>query len=417
VTLRHGSGQAGPISIAGLGVVSPFGDSLAQFRDALLSGRSAIAPDPTFARFGCRSTLAARVAGFDPAAWIPPMKLRRMDATGPFALVALRQAMQGAGYAIGTEGDPRAGVVLGTYSAGGQATSEYLDALFRGGPAGAPALLFNSTVGNAATGLAGLEYKLCGPNATISQKEASGLGAIVTAVDLLRLGRTDAVGAGGMDAIFDTFYRAHDRFPVMSVRPAFDDTHAPFSASRAGFVMGEGAYVLWLESGKGDGRSRYGEILGTGAASAPCSLNAWPAEPEPLARTMALAIADAGLTPAEIGVVYASANATVGLDAIEASALTQVFGAARPVITSIKGAIGESGAASAAACVAAVVCGAIGKVPPIAGLQQIDQTAQPLALARAAVEAPGEIALVNSVASGGALFSVVLRTPRNAHEA
>ena len=77
------------------------------------------------------------------------------------------------------DGDDRAGVVLGTYSAGGQATSEYLDALFSGGPSGAPALLFNSTVGNAAAGLAGLEFKLRGPNATISQKEASGLAAIV----------------------------------------------------------------------------------------------------------------------------------------------------------------------------------------------------------------------------------------------
>ena len=121
--------------------------------------------------------------------------------------------------------------------------------LFRGGPSGAPALLFNSTVGNAAAGLAGLEYKLCGPNATISQKEASGLAAIVTAVDLLRLGRADDVGAGGMDAIYDIFYRAHDRFDVMSDAAAFDDSLAPFSRSRRGFVMGEGAFVLWLTRG------------------------------------------------------------------------------------------------------------------------------------------------------------------------
>ena len=401
-----------PIAITGLGVVSPLGDSPAQFRDALLEGLSAIVPDPKFAAFGCRSTLAARVAGFDAAAWIPPMKLRRMDATGPFALVALRQAMEHAGYAVTADGDPRTGIVLGTYSAGGQATSEYLDALFKGGPSGAPALLFNSTVGNAAAGLAGLEYKLCGPNATISQKEASGLGAIVTAADLLRLDRADAVGAGGMDAIFDTFYRAHDRFGVMSDRAAFDDSHAPFSASRAGFVMGEGGYILWLEPGKEDRRSCAGEILGTGAASAPCPLNAWPLDPEPIARTMALAIEDAGLTPADVHVVYASANATSGLDAVEARALVELFGPSRPAITSIKGAIGESGASGAAACAAAALCGAIGKVPPIAGLRRIDPAARTLALATSAVDAPGEIALVNSVASGGALFSVVLRTPR-----
>ena len=289
------------VSIAGIGVVSPFGDSPASFRDALLGGATAIAPDPRFVSFGCRSTLAARVAGFDPAQWIPPMKLRRMDTTGPYALVAVRQAMEGAGYTVTADGDARAGIVLGTYSAGGQATNEYLESLFRGGPSGAPALLFNSTVGNAAAGLAGLEYKLRGPNATISQKEASGLAALVTAVDLLRLGRADAVGAGGMDAIYDIFYRAHDRFDVMSDAPAFDASLAPFGRSRRGFVMGEGAYVLWLTRG---GEGKHGEILGTAAASAECAINAWPSDPEPLVRTMSLALEDAGLVASDVDVVY-----------------------------------------------------------------------------------------------------------------
>ena len=296
------------------------------------------------------------------------MKLRRMDTTGPYALVALRQAMESAKYQVTTDGDGRAGVVLGTYSAGGQATNEYLESLFRGGPSGAPALLFNSTVGNAAAGLAGLEYKLCGPNATISQKEASGLAAIATAVDLLRLGRADEVGAGGMDAIYDIFYRAHDRFDVMSDASAFDDSLAPFSRSRRGFVMGEGAFVLWLKRG---GDRGLGEILGTAAASADCALNAWPSNPEPLVRTMSLALEDAGLRASDVNVVYASANATARLDEVEARALVALFGGSPTVVTSIKGAIGECGASGAAACVAAVLCGAAGRVPPIAGLRDV----------------------------------------------
>ena len=100
-------------------------------------------------------------------------------------------------YSVTADGDARAGVVLGTYSAGGQATNEFLDSLFRSGPSGAPALLFDSTVGNAAAGLAGLEYKLRGPNVTISQKEASGLAAIAAAVDLLRLGRAERSAPAG----------------------------------------------------------------------------------------------------------------------------------------------------------------------------------------------------------------------------
>jgi 3-oxoacyl-[acyl-carrier-protein] synthase II len=401
---------ADPVSITGLGVVSPFGDSLDAFRDALLSGATAIAADPAFVSAGCRSTLNARVSRFDPARWIAPMKLRRMDTTGPYALVAVRQAMERAGYAPTSDGDPRAGVVLGTYSAGGQATREYLEALFRGGPSGAPALLFNSTVGNAAAGLVGLEYKLCGPNATISQKEASGLAAIATAVDLLRLGRADAIAAGGMDAIYDIFYRAHDRFEVMNADREPGASAAPFSRCRGGFVMGEGGFALWLDHRPRPGVSVLAEILGAGSASADCALNAWPQSPEALARTMRLAMDDAGIDPQDVDVVYASANATA-IDEVEARALKTVFAGSHAVVTSIKGALGESGAAGAAACVAAVACGAAGKIPPIANLREPDPATRSLHLAGTVADTPGEIALVNSVASGGALVSVVLRIP------
>ena len=399
-----------PISIAGLGVVSPFGDSPAGFRDALLDGATAIAADPRFVSFGCRSRLAARVSGFDPARWVAPMKLRRMDTTGPYALAAVRQAMEGAKYPVTTEGDARAGIVLGTYSAGGQATNEYLESLFRGGPSGAPALLFNSTVGNAAAGLAGLEYKLCGPNATISQKEASGLAAIATAVDLLRLGRADAVGAGGMDAIYDIFYRAHDRFDVMSDAPAFDDSLAPFSRSRRGFVMGEGGFVLWL--------TREARAIGATARSSAPLRRARTARSMPGPRIRSRSSARCRSRSRTPGCVRRTSMwcmhrpmrppAWMRSKHVRSVAL---FGGSRTIVTSIKGAIGECGASGAAACVAAVLCGAAGRVPPIAGLRDADPIARPLRLADANAQAPGEIVLVNSVASGGAVVSAVLRIP------
>jgi 3-oxoacyl-(acyl-carrier-protein) synthase len=128
------------------------------------------------------------------------------------------------------------------------------------------------------------------------------------------------------------------------------------------------------------------------------------------------AIGDAGLSPGDIDVVYASANATTVLDRVEAQALELVFGArpldtsiTRPLVTSIKGAIGEFGASGAASCAAAFLCGAQGEVPPIVGLAEVDEAASSLNLARARQQAPGPIVLVNSMASGGSLFSVVLR--------
>jgi 3-oxoacyl-[acyl-carrier-protein] synthase II len=338
------------------------------------------------------------------------MKMRRMDRTAVYALAAAKMALDDAGSAIPSDGDDGKGVVLGTWTAGGGSTQHFLDALFRKGPTGAPALLFDSTVANAAASLAGLEHRFRGPNVTISHKEASGLAAVVNAVDLVREGRATMLMTGGADAIFETFYKAHDRFAVMSPDAAFSRRLAPFDIARNGFVLGEGAFCLWIgDSGRFDDAAVHGQILGVGAASAAGPINAWPARPEPLARTMRLAIEDAGLEPDAVDVVYAAANATRGLDAIEALALNQLFGGARTVVTSIKGALGEFGAAGSAACAAALLCGRIGRVPPIAGLECADAAATSLRLARTAVDAPGPIALVNGVASGGALFSVVLR--------
>jgi 3-oxoacyl-[acyl-carrier-protein] synthase II len=271
-------------------------------------------------------------------------------------------------------------------------------------------LLFDSTVGNSAASLTGLEFKLRGPNVTVSHKEASGLAAIVTAVDHLRERRAGALLAGGVDAVYETFFKGHDRFAVMSRAVAFSNACAPFDEARAGFVMGEGGFGLWLEAEARAGTAPFhGEILGVAASSAAVSVNRWPDRPAALTRTMKLAIEDAGLAASDVHVIYASANASVVLDAAEATAIADLFGRSRPVVTSIKGATGEFGAVGVAACAAAFLCGRLGQVPPIAGFETASGVAVELNLARRVMTAPGPIVLVNGFASGGALFSVVLR--------
>jgi 3-oxoacyl-(acyl-carrier-protein) synthase len=398
-----------PVVVSGIGVVSAFGTSHAAFTSALLDGRSAIAPITGFDVSGCRTTLAVQTSGFEPTAWVSPMRLRRLDRTGVYAVAVTRLAFEDGGRAAAPDGDDHAGVVLGTWSAGGQSTQQYLEALFSGGPANAPALLFESTVGNAAASLAGMEFKLRGPNATVSHKEASGLAAIVAAVDLLRADRALSLVAGGVDAVYETFFKAHDRFRVMSAEPGFSPRLAPFDASRSGFVLGEGGVGLWLRHGDDVPAGREA-ILGTAAAGAAVKLNAWPDKPDALVRTMTLALDDAGVSARDVDVVYASANATTTLDAAESAALTTLFGGSRTIITSIKGALGESGVSGATSCAAAFLCGREGRVPPIAGFAAADPAAAALTLATKSVAAPGPIVLVNSFASGGALFSVVLRT-------
>lgn len=395
-----------PIVVSGIGIVSPFGSTHHAFTSALREGRSAIAPVEGFDASACRTTLAAQMKAFEPTQWVSPMKLRRLDRTGVYAVAATRLAFEDAGRHPTPDGDDRSGVVLGTWSAGGQSTQSYLDGLFGSGPTGAPALLFESTVGNAAASLAGMEFKLRGPNATVSHKEASGLGAIVNAVDLLRIGRAEGLVAGGVDAVYETFFKGHDGFRVMSAEPSFSRRLAPFDTERAGFVLGEGGYGLWLRMG--DVSGHHGEILGVSSTGAAGPLNAWPRRPEPLVRAMTLALEDASLTAADVDVIYASANATA-LDTVEALAIATLFRDSRTVVTSLKGALGESGAVGAASCAAALLCGRERWVPPVAGLTVADEATAGLQMAHAVTPAPGPIALVNSFASGGALFSAVLR--------
>ena len=400
------------VAVSGIGIVSPFGTTKHSFVDNLLQGRSAIAPLTGFDTSQCATTLAAQTTTFQPTDWLPPMRLRRLERTGVYAVALTRLAFEDAGRQPKPEGDDDTGVVLGTWTAGGQSSETYLEALFMGGPQMAPALLFDSTVGNAAASLTALEHKLRGPNATVSHKEASGLVAIASAVDMLRLGRAKHLVTGGVDAIFETFYRGYDCFQVMSPARIFSRGVAPFDRERNGFVLGEGGVGLWLENADSDERvpvAQHGWILGTAESSAAVPLNTWPTSPGPLVRTMRSALDDAGLSPADVHVVYASANATRALDLVEAAAIGALFAGTSTVVTSIKGAIGEAGVSSAASCAAALLCGGQGMVPPIAGLVQPDPATDGLTLARAATAAPGPIALVNGFASGGTLCSVVVR--------
>ncbi|MEO6237212.1 MAG: beta-ketoacyl synthase N-terminal-like domain-containing protein, partial [Vicinamibacterales bacterium] len=383
------------------------------FRDALLAGRHGIAPVTAFDTSGCRAHCAASVADFDPTRWIAPLKLRRMDAAGQYAVALTRQTLDDGGVPYGEVPDDGVGIVLGTYTAGGQPTEEFLRGLFAMGPVGAPALLFNATVANIAASLAGLEMKLRGPNATISQKESSGLAAIAHASDILRHGRARALVAGGVDAVYRVFYCVHDRFGALSHDNGAPEGSRPFDASSNGFVTGEGGFALLLEN-EDDARTRgarvYGTLIGIAAGGASVRLNHWPDRPEPLVRVMTAALARADVRADDIDVVFASANST-SLDGVEAAALQSLFGK-RPIVTSIKGALGESGAAGAAACVAALVCGQRGLTPPTAGLQDVSPLCAGLRIARNAEPAPGPLVMINSFASGGALVTAVLRVNR-----
>jgi 3-oxoacyl-[acyl-carrier-protein] synthase II len=400
----------GGVHITGIGCISSLGCTTDALADRLLAGDTGVRSITRFDVSRCRAQRAATIDGFDPAAYIAASKLRRIDAVGRVAIAATRLALEDA--RLDPADNPeRIGLVLGTATAGVHTTGEYLESLMKGGPTGAPAILFANTVGNAAASLCGLEFGLRGPNTTVSHKEASGMAALAFAFQLLRRGKADAIVAGGADDIYERFFLVHDWFGVLSHQNAAPEGSRPFDATRNGFVMGEGGFMLALESGSvaaARAQPTYGEILGIGSAGSAEPINAWPTSPDPLARTMRLALEDAGCAPADLGAVHASANSTTGFDGVEAAAIARVLSGAAVPVTSIKGALGEFGAVGAASLAAALLCGRRGLIAPTAGCTAPDASC-PVDVVQTPRTLGAPLVLVNSFASGGTYYSAVVR--------
>src|SRR5882672_7219459 len=204
------------VVITGIGCVSCFGMGHRALIEGIGSGSSGIAPITRFDTADCRSRRAATIRDFDPAAFISPLKLRRVDAVGRVALACTRLLFDDAGCAPDAGGRDDVGIALGTFTAGLDSLVEYLDGLTSRGPIGAPAILFSNTVSNAPASLCAIEFGLRGPNVTFNQREASSLSALVFSVGAIRQGRTAAMVTGGADCIEETFFKVHDRFHALS---------------------------------------------------------------------------------------------------------------------------------------------------------------------------------------------------------
>lgn len=411
-----GPSAADELAVTGIGCVSGLGLSASTFEAALAAGRTAFRPVTEFDTSAARAHLAGHLDGFDPAAFIAPAKLRRIDRVGRLAIAGCRLALEDAGLLNNPaiDGDDL-GIALGTATAGVHTLVDYLDRLLAQGPTGASALDFSNTVGNAAASLCGIEFGLRGLNVTLGCKEASAFSAIAHAASVLRAGRARALVAGGVDDFESLFFLVHDRFRALASDEGEGEASRPFDRRRNGVVMGCGAFLVVLESvaaAAARGATPLALLAGVGASSSSCRLHEWPADPAQLVRCMREALAQAGVTPEEVAVVFASANSSIALDRVEAAALAQVFGPSGVPVVAIKGAIGECSAAAAGSLVAAILSLRSGTIPPTAGYELADpdcpvdvsRTARPLAARHRTV------ALVNSFASGGANFSLVVRS-------
>ncbi|MFE6056448.1 beta-ketoacyl-[acyl-carrier-protein] synthase family protein [Kitasatospora sp. NPDC056446] len=394
-----------PIAVTGLGVVSPAGHTVEEFWRTVASGRSTATAltDPALARHRVR--LGCRVTDLPQDGPVPAKDARRLD---PFALYGTLAALAAHRDAGSPEPGPgRAAIVVGN-AVGGRTTSDRESALYtEHGPLRVSPLMPLVTMPNAAAAQIAMRLAWDGPALTVATTCASSADAIGHAVLLLESGRADVVIAGGCEATLSPVTLA--AFGNLGAHSQRNDDPArasrPFDTARDGFVMGEGAGFLVLErldDARARARTPYALLAGYGSSSDAYHLSNPRPDGAGAVTAMRAALADAGLSAADIAHVNAHGTSTVHNDRAEAAALRTVFGPHGVPVTSTKGAVGHLiGAAGAVELIAAVQAMNSRHVPPTANHEQTEEGLDLDVVHGRPRPVPAGAALSNSFGFGG----------------
>lgn len=395
------------VAVTGLGVISPVGNDVPAFWNALCSGTCGIGPITKFDATDYPVKLAAEVRDFDPRQYMEKLDILHSDIYTHFAMAAACQAVADSGIA-GTLDAERVGVYIGS-GIGGIATfmTEHSKLLNRG-PRRVSPYFIPMMIPNMASSMIAMRYHFHGPAMPMVTACASGTNAIGEALRLIRHGYADAMVAGGAEATVNALAAAG--FSNMQALSPSEDPNAaslPFDVRRAGFVMGEGAGVLVLEElehAKQRGATIYAELTGYGSTCDAYHITS----PDPSAAESARAIADAWReTSLDTDRVYFNAHGTGTPmnDRIETLAIKKALGedrARRITISSTKSMTGHMlGAAGGAEAVASVLALRDGIAPPTINLTQPDPDCDLDYTPLTAKHADFDVALSSSLGFGG----------------
>ena len=395
------------VAVTGIGVVSPLGLDAPSTWAAALAGQSGIDWISTFDTEGLPVRIAGEVRGFDPTSVVSPKEARKLERNVLFGVAAGREALDDAGLA---DYDPsRVGIVFGSAIGGVPGILEQADTLRERGPDRVspnflPNVLVDSTSGQLAISLG-----ITGPNFAVVSACATGSHAIGEAAEMIKRGTVDAVLAGGTEACLVPLILAG--FTAMRGL-AVEDEHPPrasrpFDATRAGFVMAEGAGAVVLEDWEravSRGADIYAEVLGYGASNDAHHM----AQPEPeatgVAAMISAALERAGVEPERVGYVNAHGTSTPQGDAAETRALKQVFGehAYRLAVSSTKSMTGHTfGAAGAIEAIMCVLALRDGVLPPTINYRLPDPDCDLDYVPNEARRVQVDVALSNAMGLGG----------------
>jgi 3-oxoacyl-[acyl-carrier-protein] synthase II len=359
------------VVVTGMGAVAPNGNSVSEYWDALTAGQSGIDHITYFDTTDFPVKIAGEVSNFDPEQYFERKEVRKLDPFSVYALVASNEAIQMSGLDAGGFDPQRAGVMLGC-GIGGITTllAEHVVLQNRGARRISP-FFVTKLISNIAGGQIAIKWDLRGPNQTVTSACASATDAIGLALRLIQSGSTDIMVAGGTEATICDLPLAGFS-TIRALCNAADPPQSasrPFDKDRGGFVMGEGAGILVLETEKhaqSRGATIIGELAGYGSTNDAFHVTQ-PAEGGAGAvRAMQLAIEDAGAEPEEVDYINAHGTSTPYNDKNETAAIKTVFGnhARKLKISSTKSMTGH-------------LLGASGGIEAIAALKTIEKQTIP----------------------------------------
>ncbi len=349
------------VVVTGLGTVNPLGHSVSEYWQALLAGRSGIAPITLLDTTNFKVKFGGEVKNFDPSAVIDTRAARRLDRFSQFALVAADQAVKDSGLDFSTLDPFRVGVILGSGIGGIAEFEEGVSTLNAKGPSRVSPLVIPKMIANSAAGNISIKYELRGPNTTVSTACSSAAHAIGDAMRQIAYGFADVMVTGGSEAAIAPIGLA-GFIQCKALSERNDDparASRPFDRRRDGFVLSEGAGLLILEeyeSAKRRGAPIYCEVVGCGNTADAFHITAPHEDGVGAAESMRQALQEAGWNTSDVEYINAHGTSTQLGDLAETKAVKQVFGdhAKRLMISSTKSMIGHllgaSGGVEAIAC-------------------------------------------------------------------
>jgi len=396
------------VVITGMGAVSPLGNDLRSTWEAAVSGRSGIDFIKSFDASGFPVRVAAEVKDFEPSDVISPKEARRLDRNVLLALAAGKEALDDA--RLDSYYAPeRVGITFGSAIGGFLGIMQQHEVLQERGPDRVSPYFLPSVLVDSASGQLAISLGLRGPNYAPVSACATGSHAVGEGAELVRRGDADAVLAGGTEACMHPLILAgfcamrglavEEEYPPRASRP--------FDATRAGFVIGEGAGALLLEeldTARARGAAIYAEVLGYGTSNDAYHLAAPEPEATGVALMMRSALERAGVEPERVGYINAHGTSTPLGDAAETKAIKDVFGdhAYDVAVSSTKSMMGHCfGAAGAIEAQMAALAVHEGVLPPTINYEHPDPACDLDYVPNESREASVDVALSNAMGLGG----------------